>query len=406
MKQKVIVIGHGYTSRLGVIRALGRGGYEVTVIVMTGYDRDGRTLNTKKPIDCYSKYVSRVLYCASGRKKLIQLLLTECVDPQQKVVLIPDSDFSTAAVDLNAERLREDFLFPHINHKPGEIVAWMDKFRQKELAASVGLNVARGWRIDVIEGAYSIPDDILYPCFPKPLATLQGGKRGLKRCNNEAELREVVAFLSKTNPTISILVEEFKKIDVEQALLGFTDGQEVIIPGIIKTRLLAHGGHFGVAIQGEILPVTGYEELIEKFKSIVLRIGFVGIFDIDFYQSEKEIYFCEINFRYGGSGYAYTAMGVNFPVMLVKTLLGESIFEMQRAIVQKAVFVNERMCIDDWYGGYISTKDYYSILNSSDIKFVYDKEDKSPQYQLEKLFKIRYLKKIARKLMGKKISRS
>ena len=77
MKQKVVVIGHGYTSRLGVIRALGREGYEVTVIVMTGYNRDGKTLNTKKPIDCYSKYVSRVLYCPSDREKLIQLLLTE-----------------------------------------------------------------------------------------------------------------------------------------------------------------------------------------------------------------------------------------------------------------------------------------------------------------------------------------
>lgn len=401
MNQKVVVIGHGYTSRLGVIRALGREGYEVTVIVMTGYNRDGKTLNTKKPIDCYSKYVSRILYCPSDREKLIQLLLTGCVDPQQKVVVIPDSDFSTAAVDLNAERLSDHFLFPHINHRPGEIVAWMDKFRQKDLAASVGLKVAKGWRIDVTEGKYSIPHDIVYPCFPKPLATLQGGKRGLKRCDNEDELREVVAVLSKANPTISILVEEFKKIDVEQALLGFSDGREVIIPGIIKTRLLAHGGHFGVAIQGEILPVTGYEELIEKFKSMVLKTRFVGIFDIDFYQSEKKFYFCEINFRYGGSGYAYTAMGVNFPAMLVKTLLGEGISEMKRTIDHKAVFVNERMCIDDWYSGYIYTKYYKRTLNDSDIKFVYDKEDKSPQYQLEKLFRIRYFKRIVRQLMGK-----
>lgn len=400
MKQKVVVIGHGYTSRLGVIRALGRVGYEVVVIVMTTYKKDG-SLNTEKPIDCYSKYVSKVYYCPSDRETLIKLLLEKCIDQDQKVVLFTDSDFSEAAVDLNQERLKDHFLFPHINHEQGAVVAWMDKFKQKTVAREVGLNVADGWVIDVRGGTYTIPSELRYPCFPKPLATLKGGKRGLRRCNNEQELREVIAVLSKTNPTISILVEEFKKIDVEQALLGFTDGKNVIIPGIIKTKLLAHGGHFGVAIQGEILPVTGYEELIEKFKSIVLRIGFVGIFDIDFYQSEKEIYFCEINFRYGGSGYAYTAMGVNFPVMLVKTLLGESISEMERTIAQKAVFVNERMCIDDWYSGYVSTKDYKRILNASDIRFVYDKEDKSPQYQLEKLFRIRYFKRMVRKLIGK-----
>lgn len=57
---KVVIIGHGYSSRLAVIRSVGQIGCEVTVIVMTSYKRDGRTLNTKKPIDCYSKYVSHV----------------------------------------------------------------------------------------------------------------------------------------------------------------------------------------------------------------------------------------------------------------------------------------------------------------------------------------------------------
>jgi len=110
MRQKVVVIGHGYTSRLGVIRALGKAGYEVVVVVMTGYNKDG-TLNTKKPIDCYSKYVSEVHYCFSDKEKLITLLLERCTDPNQKVVLFTDSDFSEAAVDENQERLRP-FSFP------------------------------------------------------------------------------------------------------------------------------------------------------------------------------------------------------------------------------------------------------------------------------------------------------
>lgn len=402
MRQKVVVIGHGYTSRLGVIRALGREGYEVIVVVMTRYKRDRKTLNTTKPIDCYSKYVSRVLYCPSEKEKLVQLLLSECTDSRQKVVIIPDSDFSTAVVDENADRLSELFLFPHIGHKPGEIVTWMDKNRQKELATKVGLNVAKGWKIDVIDGRYTIPVDLQYPCFPKPLATLKGGKRGLKRCETEAELRAVIAILAKTNHTISILVEEFKVIDVEQALLGFTDGQEVIIPGIIKTKSLAHGGHFGVAKQGEILPVAGYEDLIEKFRVFVLRTGFVGIFDIDFYQSEGKFFFCEMNFRYGGSGYAYIAMGVNLPVMLVKTLLGENISEMQKAIHHEAVFVNERMCVDDWYSRYITTKEYKNLINNVDISFVSDEEDCGPQSRFIRMVNVIYLKRIVNRIIGRK----
>ena len=88
-----MIVGHGYTSRLGVIRALGRAGYEVTVIVMAANRRDG-TLSTTKPIDCYSKYVSKVLYCPSDQERLINTLLEECADPDGKVIIFTDSDFS------------------------------------------------------------------------------------------------------------------------------------------------------------------------------------------------------------------------------------------------------------------------------------------------------------------------
>jgi len=378
MKQKVVVIGHGYTSRLGVIRALGRAGCEVIVVVMTGYNKDG-TLNTTKPIDCYSKYVSEVYYCFSDREQLITLLLKKCTDPNQKVVLFADSDFSEAAVDLNQERLREHFYFPNIHNETGAVVAWMDKVKQKQTAKALGLDVAEGWVIEVKNGQYTIPKEIRYPCFPKPLATIVGGKNGLRRCDNEGELCSVIAILTAKKPDINILVEEFKKIDTEHALMGFTDGKEVIIPGIIKTTSLANGGHFGVAKQGKILPVKGYENLVEKFKQFVLKTGFYGIFDIDFYESEGRYYFCEMNFRYGGSGYAYTAMGVNLPEMIVRSFSGESIDGMQQEITKEAVFVNERMLRDDWYGNYITTKEFRTILHSADISFVNDDEDALPQ---------------------------
>ena len=378
IKQKVVVIGHGYTSRLGVIRALGRAGYEVIVVVMTHYKKDGITLNTTKPIDCYSKYVSRVYYCPSDRDKLIKLLLDKCACLDQKVVLFPDSDFSEAAIDDNQELLRAHFLFPHIDYTPGAIVAWMNKIRQKKLAQSIGLNVAQGCVIEVKDGIYVVPSDLQYPCFPKPMATIVGGKGGLRRCDNEQQLHDVIKLLAKRNPNINLLVEEFKLIDTEHALMGISDGNNVIIPGVIKTLSLAKGGHFGVAKQGIIMPVNGFENLIEKFKQFVLKTKYVGIFDIDFYLSKEQYYFCEMNFRYGGSGYSYTAMGVNLPDMYVRTLKGFSIKEMKYQIDKEAVFVNERMCKDDWACGYISTYELYTLLKTADISFVADNEDNQP----------------------------
>jgi len=400
MKQKVVVIGHGYTSRLGVIRALGRAGYEVIVVVMTGNNKDG-TLNTIKPIDCYSKYVSDVYYCFSDREQLITLLLEKCADPNQKVVLFADSDFSEAAVDLNQERLRKHFYFPNIHNETGAVVAWMNKVKQKLAAKALGLDVAEGWVIEVKNGQYTIPKELRYSCFPKPLATIVGGKNGLRRCDNENELRGVIAKLTASKPNINILVEEFKKIDTEHALMGFSDGKEVIIPGIIKTTSLANGGHFGVAKQGKILPVKGYEDLVQKFRQFVLKTGFYGIFDIDFYESEERYYFCEMNFRYGGSGYAYTAMGVNLPEMMARSFWGESIDGMQKEITKEAVFVNERMLRDDWYGNYITTKEFSTMLRTADISFVNDDEDKEPQkvFYKEVNNPVKRMKRLIRRVM-------
>lgn len=401
MKQKVVVIGHGYTSRLGVIRALGRAGYEVIVIVMTFLKKDGKEAIVSKPIDCYSKFVSQVFYCVTDEEKLIQILLDKCIDKHQKVVVIPDSDFSAATIDLNQDRLKDHFLFPHINHEQGAIVEWMDKIRQKETADRVGLDVAKGWLIQVKDGIYTIPLDLRYPCFPKPLATLVGAKTGLGKCDSEKDLRKAIDLLIKRSSTISILVEEYKKIEAEHALLGLSDGKKVVIPGIIHTSSLACGGHFGVAKQGKIIPITGFEDLVERFKQFVLQTGFVGIFDIDFYKSEGRYYFCEMNFRYGGSGYAYTAMGVNLPAMFVRMMTEDAPINEKTLITKSATFVNERMCLEDWYFGYISKGEYNSLLRESDISFVTDDEDTLPGRMYKKMVRAMGMKRFAKRCLGK-----
>lgn len=407
MAQKVVIIGHGYTSRLAVTRSVAQIGCEVTLIVMTGYRRFSKKLNTTKPIDGYSKYVNRILYCyMKDGEGLIQLLVKECIDLKQKVVIIPDSDFSAAAIDKNQERLRDHFLFPHIHHTPGAIVEWMDKLRQKELARQVGMNVAGASVVDIKNHQYAIPITVSYPCFTKPLATISGGKRFLRRCDNESDLRSVLDMAGSIGD-LQVLVEDFKKIDTEYAVVGFSDGKEVIIPGIIQILEMAQGGHYGVARRGKVMPIAGFEQLINQFKQFILQIGYVGLFDIDFYESGGILYFGELNLRFGGSGYAVTKMGVNLPVMLVKSLCGKEIGDMLKEIKNTATYVNERMCLDDWYGGYISIVQYRCIIHDADISFISDKTDSAPGRVFAnercKLKMKRIVRKLYRTLIGKRI---
>ena len=169
MSRKVVVIGHGYLSRLALVRSLGRMGCDVTVIV-TMY---GSVVATK-PLDCYSKYVNQVFYCnAKDEKGLITILKEHCVYDSQKVVIIPDSDFSAAFVDKHREDLVENFVFPHIKG-PLHIEELMDKERQKILAREIGIKTPNTTVLHIRSGVIPDLEKINYPCFTKALTTMGG----------------------------------------------------------------------------------------------------------------------------------------------------------------------------------------------------------------------------------------
>lgn len=398
MHKRVVVIGHGYTSRLGVIRSVAEIGCYVIVIVLTGRKRAGK-MDMTRPVDCYSKYVDEFYYCPKKDEKgLIRLLLERCVHETQKTVIFPDSDFSASVIDRNQDILKDSFVFPNIRNKQGEVYRWMDKGLQKDLARSLGMNVARSRIVTISEGAYTLPSDVRYPCFPKPLITLKGDKY-MRRCDKEAELRSVIEHLGSMGAS-KVLVEDFKQIEEEFAVLGFSDGQTVVIPGIIRF-LRPSESHFGLAMQGQVSSPEGFEALIDQFRAFVLAVGYVGVFDIDFFLSEGYYYFSEMNLRFGGSGYAVTRMGVNLPALMVNYLIGEDSQDLRTDIPErsKAVFVNERVCQDDWYQGFLSTKECRQLLASSDIHFVRDEKDPEPEHALERIWRSLILKRFLRRIV-------
>lgn len=375
-KQKVVVIGHNPTLRLGIVRSVAELGCEIIVIVISWHKR----FYTPKPFDCYSKHISQIYYCHNGDcDGLVRLLLSKCKNVGHKVILFPLSDFSVMAIDKNKALLQQHFLFPYITNSEESIHSWMNKKRQKKLARDKGLNIPESHIIEIKNKAYKIPDDIRYPCFTKALTSIVGGKECFNKCSNKEELCLALDAIGEKYD-VCILVEDYKKIENEYAILGFSDGKEVVIPGIM--HIIQHSySHFGVAMTGEVIPPNKgeFDRLLEQFKSFVRQIGFIGLFDIDFYYSENKFYFGEMNLRFGASGYAVTKLGVNLPAMMIKCLRNEDTSQMNKRIENKASFVNECICEDDWCSGKISSKEYCKIISSKDISFVNDSKDLQPQ---------------------------
>lgn len=382
MSQKVVIIGHSYVSRLALARSLGQAGFEVSVIV-TMYG----ALDTRKPLDCYSKYVSEVCYCkAKDEEGLIKLLLDRFVDAEHKVVLIPDSDFSACFIDKNKTLLEKHFLFPRVTVEGSFVSDWMDKGEQKRLARKIGLQVANSTVLHI--ETEQLPDlgaISNYPCFTKSLKTMGGGKQCFRKCDDEEELADALKSFAKKGFK-DILVEDFIEIEKEYAVVGLSDGQQVFIPGVIQF-VKGCESHPGIARQGRVLPVAGFESLIALFMDFVRATGFIGLFDIDFLYSQDRYYFCEMNFRFGGSGYAYTKSGVNLPAMFVRMMTNnQEMGDHEKMVTSGKDYVNERMLADDLGLSYISINEYNRILRGADIRFIRDKDDPRPGHHFRKEF--------------------
>ena len=109
------------------------------------------------------------------------------------------------------------------------------------------------------------------------------------------------------------------------------------------------------------------------------------------------VYFCELNLRFGGSGYAFTRMGVNLPAMMVRSFTGEDIDKLEQNIHGSATFFNERMGMDEWMQGFMSRREVRQLRKESDIKFVADRRDPGPQRALD----FDYAKRIIKKALGR-----
>ena len=362
-----IVFGRNYTTRLSLIRAAGISGCEVVSI------QTQRNQKKIQRIDSSSKYVVESRICNEpNQKELINLILSY-KNEDRKIVLLPADDYAAATIDSNMQVLGSEFFMPHINHTQGAVVKLMDKSYQKEIAERVGLKVVKSWIANYQDGVYSIPDNVLFPCFIKPIECYSRGplKKYLVRCNTEEELKATLSEISKIYKN-QILIEEFKTIEKEYAILGLSLANYSVIPSIIQMKLFRQG----LTASGCIYPISRIPKLQDLLCQFMQETQLTGLFDIDMYESGGELYFNELNVRFGASGFALNKV-VNLPGVFINYLLnGEKSIHPVIDEFKEFSFVSEKVLLDMYYDGMISYKGFKSYIKNADIlSLKYDNDD-------------------------------
>ncbi len=398
-KPLVVVLSRNYSTGIAVIRSLGAAGY--TVDLVASAFKEGKSEMAAK-----SKYVRNAVEVVSkkvkdgGDSELLAELLKYAGQADEKIVLFPTDDYTTSIMDLNRSLLEKYFIMPSIvGQGDGAITERMDKTVQSIMAKEAGLLIPQEWIIS-LENEVIIPEDMVYPCFCKPLESVTGYKKEMAKCNDERELTRHLKKLRKKFANRSILVQEFLEIDNEIDFSGVCLDQEIIIPAIIKkTNVAQH--EKGVTLAGKVVP---FEELDQELRDGVIRMlkafRYVGMFDMELNIVGDKIYFNEVNLRSGGPNYSYFMSGVNLPELFVKEALGERHTPEEECVTEYGKsFIYEKVAWDDYMYDFMTKRELNEAIRNADIKLLCSDDDPEPgNIYLKEVKKQAFKKKTKRKI--------
>lgn len=384
-KPTVVVVTRYWPTALSVIRSLGQAGFIVDLVA--SMPKPGESA-----IAASSRYVRHSVETVCKNVKLSDdpelfdaiLSLKDSDSNAVKPVLFPTDDYTASFIDRHGDILRDHFILPSAGDgSAGSITALMNKETQSRLASGSGLLCPREWKIS-LEDPVSIPEDIVYPCFVKPLDSVTGFKKEMKKCASEEELISHLTKLQSKNPDRSMLVQEFLDIEGEIDLSGVSikgenGSPEVLIPAIIRKSHIARYER-GVTLAGTIHPAEELGvDVLNGISRLLISSGYRGIFDLEINIANGKLWFGELNLRSGGPNYAYFYSGINLPAIAVKDMLGLPVSESEKKVSHYGTsFVYEKVAWKDHMMGYLSRAELNEVLGRADHGLIRNADDPIP----------------------------
>lgn len=306
---RIIVIGITHHNTLGMVRCLGRAGFNVDYLIMT----DGK-INS---FVSRSRYVKKTL-SIEGDDNLLEVLLGMKREAGGNYVILPCTDGAAHVLDINYEALKDRFYFFNAG-EDGLLTKYMNKRVQTVFAEKAGLTVP--WSIELA----NVGHELAYPCILKPVRSINGGKQ-IVICENEKEFTQgKYAF----EEGVEVLVQEFVKKDSEIVVLGVSTLDGICIPGYI----LKHREHDGGTTYSSVFDTSSLPaNVMNGCKKLVSSMHYTGLFGIEFLICRDRYYFVEINLRNDATTYALAVAGVNLPQLFINSLVGSGEYKANGSI--------------------------------------------------------------------------
>lgn len=368
-----IVLGWNYSTSLGVVRSLGLAGLCVDLYYIAKKAGGSRITASSKYLRQTTEHIGR------DDDSIIEELLRIYNSEEEQCVLIPTDDYTTSLIDRYHKRLSSHFLMPYIGDgEDGTITKLMNKSIQTDRAASFNLKTINYHKIYLPDkDGIQIPAGISFPCFVKPLVSLDGRKTEMGKCNNENELLRQLETMRQRWSDRTVIVQDYIDIQEEYSISGLCLNDVVILPALLK-RLYVGKHERGVTVVGKLVPLEDNISFVDNLRDLLKSLHYTGLFCIDLVRSKDCIYFSEINFRSAGSLYGYVKAGANLPSIFVKSLTGLNWNEDEAKVRYGTTFFYDKVGWEDLILGLCTKKEFDHYLHTSDYTFMKDNDDPQP----------------------------
>lgn len=249
----------------------------------------------------------------------------------------------------------------------------MHKSNMFPVAEVCGLKTIKTWHVSNI---CHLPTDITYPCLTKPNNSLGGDKEDIHICRSLEELKGCL------REGVDYLIQEYIEKDYELDINAFAynHGEDVFIPATVrKIRDYTYRQSDYIVLEDLKLHPQIDVDAIKRF---VAKIGYEGLFSIEFLCKKDKAYFLEINMRNDGCGYLYTKAGANYPSLwlkYVRGLLSDHDIENSKCkspvyLMQHADFSNvihHQITFNQWIKDLFRTRAFFVLSLKDPTPFLY-----------------------------------
>jgi carbamoyl-phosphate synthase large subunit len=201
-----------------------------------------------------------------------------------------------------------------------------DRDRFQQLLNRLGLKQAPNGTATSVGEAERIAEQIGYPVLLRPSYVLGG--RAMEILYDAPSLRQYMASAVQASYEHPVLVDKFIEDALEIDVDALSDGQEVVVAGIMEHIEEAgiHSGDSACSIPPRSISPGLMDELREQTRALALELGVVGLINIQFAIKEGQIYVLEVNPRASRTvPFVSKAVGVPLAKLAAKLMVGYSL---------------------------------------------------------------------------------